>query len=105
MVANVVTGAQRFLKGHKDDVTCVAVDPSGTLVAAGGTGHAPELLVFRADTGAIVSRFVGFHQRRVVCLAFSPNGREVRCCVVAVVGEGWGGVVINCSFVHPWPGW
>ncbi len=70
----------------QDDVTCIATDSSGDLVAAGGTGHTPELLVFKASTGALVSRFTGFHKRRVVCMAFSPNGREVCAGVLRFSG-------------------
>ena len=42
--------SQRFFKGHDDDITCIAVDPTGTLVATGQMGKDCVVHVWDAET-------------------------------------------------------
>ena len=56
--------------------TCLAVDPSGEIVVAGGSGEAFELYVWSVQTGRLVDVFPG-HGGPISSLAFSPNGERV----------------------------
>lgn len=56
--------------------TCLAVDPSGEIVVAGGSGEAFELYVWSVQTGKIVEVLPG-HDAPIAALAFSPNGDRV----------------------------
>lgn len=56
--------------------TCLAVDPSGEIVVAGGSGETFQLFVWSVQTGKLVDVMAG-HGAPISGLAFSPNGERV----------------------------
>lgn len=75
--------AQRWYRGHKGEVSCLACHPDGELVASGETGRRPGIHLWHAETLQTVAILQGLHKRGVGCLAFSPSGKRL-----ASVGEG-----------------
>ena len=65
-----------FTSNSPVQFTCLAVDPSGEIVVAGGSGEAFELYVWSVQTGKIVEILPG-HDGPIAALAFSPNGERV----------------------------
>lgn len=56
--------------------TCLAVDPSGEIVCAGGSGESFQIYVWNVQTGKLVDVMAG-HEAPIASLAFSPNGERV----------------------------
>ena len=66
---------QRFLRGHSDAVSCLAISPSGKYIASGQVtymGFQADVIVWDFETGEIVHR-LNLHKVKVEALAFSPN--------------------------------
>ncbi|KAH8919469.1 WD40 repeat-like protein [Atractiella rhizophila] len=59
--------------------TSLAVDPSGDVVCAGGSGDAFDIYVWSVQTGKLLETLVG-HEAPVSCLAFSPMGDKMASC-------------------------
>eukprot|EP00771_Trimastix_marina_P001226 gnl/Trimastix_PCT/2281.p1 GENE.gnl/Trimastix_PCT/2281~~gnl/Trimastix_PCT/2281.p1 ORF type:complete len:694 (-),score=216.07 gnl/Trimastix_PCT/2281:691-2772(-) len=66
--------AQRYYRGHNDDILCLAVHPDGTLVATGEIGRDPPILVWDTLSMQTEMEFRGQHSHGVAALAFSPDG-------------------------------
>jgi len=67
--------SQRFLHGHSDSVTCLALSPSGRFLASGQRTHMgfqADVVVWDLETLEILHR-LRLHKVRVQSLAFSPN--------------------------------
>lgn len=63
---------ERYLPGDPGTVFAASFSPQGDLVAVGGKGH---VYLWDAASGARLGDFLDErHQRRIVCLDFSPNG-------------------------------
>ncbi|GBG31008.1 Eukaryotic translation initiation factor 3 subunit K [Hondaea fermentalgiana] len=76
---------QRFFRGHTDDVTCIAVDPSQKYAATGCMGKNPQVHVWDLATMQIVgSTPAGFYERRITALAFSQRRPDV---LIAIGGD------------------
>lgn len=62
----------RTLKGHSDDIRCLAFSPNGKLLASGSDDRTIKLWNSRngAELGTLKE-----HQDYVISLAFSPNGK------------------------------
>lgn len=56
--------------------TCLAVDPSGEIVAAGGSGEAFELYTWSVQTGRLIDILPG-HEGPISSIAFSPQGERI----------------------------
>lgn len=66
---------QRFLRGHSDAVSCIAVSPSGKYVASGQVtymGFQADVIIWDFETGEVVHR-LNLHKVKVEALAFAPN--------------------------------
>jgi len=75
VVKNIATGAQQFLSGHTDNVSCVALSKSGKYVASGQStymGFKADVIVWDFENMSLYCRLV-LHKVKVEDLAFSPN--------------------------------
>ncbi len=64
---------QRVFSGHDNLVIATAFHPGGRWIASGGGDH-KEILLWRADTGEILSRLEG-RGRTIYAVGFSNDGR------------------------------
>lgn len=70
-------GFQRFFREHDDDVTCLAVHPSGRMVATGQTGEEPFVSIWDQETMRSRVRLrMGKGMRSVVACAFGGPGGQ-----------------------------
>ena len=77
IVKNVNTGEQSFLTGHSDDVSCLAVSPSGVYLASGQVtymGFKADVIVWNFAQRSLYCR-LALHKVKVQALAFSPSDR------------------------------
>jgi len=65
-----------FLAPNPVQFTCLAVDPSGEIVVAGGSGEAFEVYVWSVQTGKLLDVMVG-HEGPISGIAFSPSGERM----------------------------
>lgn len=62
---------------HKDDIHCLAIDPTGTLIATGEIGKKPLLCVWNCQTMEVVSQFKSQLTKGIMQICWSPDGRYV----------------------------
>lgn len=67
-------GSLQTLRGHTDEVLCVAFSPDGQLIASGSFDRTVRL--WDRATGKEARR-IKDHMQPVRCLAFSPNGKQL----------------------------
>lgn len=85
--ANVVIGdledphSQEFLRGHDDNVSCLAVSSTGRFVATGQRGEHADIYVWDYSTKKAIYRFEE-HDRLIVALSFSDDEH-----ILASIGE------------------
>ena len=73
-----MTHAQRFLRGHDAEVRCIALHPSGRVLASGqGAGGKNEICVWQLDASEPAIILAGQHHGGLGCLAFSPSGERL----------------------------
>jgi len=85
VVYNPESHTQRFFRGHIDDVTCVAVDPSETYAATGCMGKSPVVHVWNIKTMELVaSTKLGFYERLISAVSFSCKDPKL---LVAIGGD------------------
>jgi len=83
--ANVIIGdiadphKQRFLKGHDDQVTCVAVSHNGKLLASGQKGDNADILVWSFDQGKLMYK-LSEHDHEISTVDFSHDDRLLISC-------------------------
>ena len=65
---------QKFMHGHDDDVTALAIHPEGAIVATGQIGKKPKIVVWDTASQKKVQTIEGFHTRGISRLAFSSDG-------------------------------
>lgn len=83
---------QRFLSGHTDNVSCIAVSKSGRFVASGQVTHMgfkADIIVWDFETKTLIQKLT-LHKVKVQGLAFSPNDKYL----VSLGGEDDGSVVV-----------
>ncbi|KAK3235754.1 hypothetical protein CYMTET_54067 [Cymbomonas tetramitiformis] len=63
--------------GNTDDIVCMAMHPNKRFVATGEVGHAPKIVIWDASSTppTCLNVVSGFHQRAVIALSFSPDGK------------------------------
>ncbi|XP_063961233.1 WD repeat-containing protein 90-like isoform X2 [Lytechinus pictus] len=94
----VSDGLQRFFIGHTDEVSCLALSSSGTLLASGQTGQQAVVRVWHYQSGEGLAMFKA-HTHSIFTLSFSGNGTSL--CGVGKDGHGKNMVVVwNTSRVH-----
>eukprot|EP01029_Cantina_marsupialis_P014635 TRINITY_DN32098_c0_g1_i4.p1 TRINITY_DN32098_c0_g1~~TRINITY_DN32098_c0_g1_i4.p1 ORF type:complete len:1031 (+),score=348.41 TRINITY_DN32098_c0_g1_i4:513-3605(+) len=71
-----VPHTQEYMMSHSDDVTCLALHPSGRIAASGEIGAKPRLVIWNCETMETCATFKG-HRRNIVCLSFSESGDMV----------------------------
>jgi WD40 repeat protein len=69
-----------ILRGHADDVTCLAFSPDGRRLVSGGKDEA--LIIWHVELSQLVLTLPS-HVREVYHVAFSPDGNRI-----AVLGAG-----------------
>lgn len=83
--ANIIIGdisdphKQRFLKGHDDQVTCIAISHNGKLLASGQRGDNSDVLVWSYDTGKLLYK-LSEHDYEITTLDFSHDDRLLISC-------------------------
>lgn len=70
---------QKHFMGHRDDVHCIAIDPTGTLCATGEIGPTPRLCVWNSKTLEEVYLAFAPMLKGIKHVAFSPNGKYLAC--------------------------
>ena len=70
---------QAFLRAHDDTVTCLAMSPSGALIASGQKGYNADVLVWDFASRKIMYRF-SEHDHEIRCLDFSHDDRLLCSC-------------------------
>ena len=84
IIHDIETNRQKFLRGHTDDISALAVDNSGRIAATGQMGKKPWVNVWDLETASLVGKLgEGFFARLVCCIAISPDGKKL----VAVSGD------------------
>ncbi|CEG44769.1 wd40 repeat protein [Plasmopara halstedii] len=76
---------QIFLRGHHDNVSCIALSPSGRILASGERGKRADVLVWDYFSRRLAFR-LSEHDAGVAALAFSDDERLL--CSVGVPEEG-----------------
>jgi len=74
---------QTFLSGHRDNVTCLALSPSGEMIASGEGGVTADVVVWDVLRKRAHYRFEE-HDHGVECLAFSHDERLLITCGTAL---------------------
>ena len=88
-----------FLRGHDDDITCLALSPSGRFVASGQKGENSDAIVFDFESKQLLYR-MSEHDFGVACLAFSDD--ELLLCTVGSVDDNKILVRGRCSAPFLW---
>mmetsp|Transcript_22863 Transcript_22863/g.53352 ORF Transcript_22863/g.53352 Transcript_22863/m.53352 type:complete len:637 (-) Transcript_22863:100-2010(-) len=65
---------QVFLRGHDQNVSCVALSPSGRFIASGQTGDNADVLVWDFDQKKMIYRMTS-HDHGIATVAFSHDER------------------------------
>ncbi|KAL4169229.1 hypothetical protein KRP22_010152 [Phytophthora ramorum] len=77
--------SQVFLRGHEGNVTCIAMSPSGRILASGERGRRADILVWDYSARRLAFR-LSEHDAGIAALAFSDDERLL--CSVGVPEDG-----------------
>jgi WD40 repeat protein len=100
VVFNKTEVTQRYVSGHSDSVTALAMHPGGVFVATGQKGASPCVIVADSLTGVVVGKFLGGPDDAsaaygaVSAVAFSSDGN-----LLAFTTQDEGS---NTLFVYSW---
>jgi WD40 repeat protein len=56
---------QKFMLGHGDDLTALAVHPEGAIVATGEIGKKPQIIIWDSTTNKKLQSISGFHTKGI----------------------------------------
>lgn len=76
LVLDVGKHAQRHIVKHTDDITCLAVSPDGKYAATGQMGKGLDVIVWDTTSMELVARLKTSHQRAIVTVDFSADGKK-----------------------------
>jgi WD40 repeat protein len=77
------SGRQRYMSEHTDDIISIALSHvtkkrgAHSIVATGEIGRTPKIIVWESDSMRVINTLKGAHQRGVVQLSFSPDGKNL----------------------------
>lgn len=71
------TNTQKFLRGHRDDVTAMAVSADGRWGASGEVGPKPLIMVWSTSDLSLQKELKGGPIKGIACLGFSPSGKSL----------------------------
>ncbi|CAH8622139.1 unnamed protein product [Heterobilharzia americana] len=92
VIEDISNKEQCFLQGHTNDVVCIDINKSGTLIASGQVtymGYKASIIVWNYETKDKYAEFV-LHKVKVQALSFSPNSSYL----ASLGGQDDGSVVI-----------
>jgi len=92
VIKDITTSIQTCLRGHTNDVSCVAVSKSGKYLASGQMTHMgfkADVIVWDYEAKTLYCRLI-LHKVKVEALAFSPDGTYL----ASLGGQDDGSVVI-----------
>jgi len=75
VIRNLNTGKQEFLRGHENNIACIAMSKSGKYIASGQVtymGFRAPIIIWDYAKRSILHR-MDLHKVKVQALAFSPN--------------------------------
>jgi WD40 repeat protein len=75
VVTELSSHSQTFMRGHDDFVTCLALSPSGRLIASGQRGYNADVIVWDFENGGRILFRFGEHDHEVSVLDFSHDSR------------------------------
>lgn len=79
IVMNKTKNTQRHFLGHKDDIHCLAVDPTGELIVTGEIGLKPRLCVWNAKTMKEIHQIISPMVKGIKHVGFSADGKRLVC--------------------------
>ena len=77
IVRNVLTRQDKFLKGHTNDISAMAISPSGKYLATGQksySGFKADIIIWNLETLSLIHRF-SIHKYSIQSLSFSFNDK------------------------------
>lgn len=77
IVYNKQTQVQRFYDQHTDDILCLSLHPTKTIVATGQIGRDPPIHVWEMNEMKTLSILKGEHYRGICSLSFSADGKNL----------------------------
>ncbi|KAI9220863.1 WD40-repeat-containing domain protein [Blastocladiella britannica] len=92
VVQDTRTGAQEFLRGHSNLITCLTVSKSGRYIASGQITHMgfqADIILWDFATRTAI-KHLSLHKVKVEALAFSPNDKFL----VSLGGEDDNSVIV-----------
>ncbi|KAL0233659.1 hypothetical protein PCE1_002169 [Barthelona sp. PCE] len=112
IIKNTITNEIKMLKGHDNEISCMALSKTGTLIASGQKTHigfTADVIIWDFETGTEITR-LSLHKGDVKSIAFSHNdefiatvgGRDDLYCAVwdlntyqAIAGNSVGGELMR----------
>lgn len=77
IVLDLETQTQSHYVKHTDDILCLGMHPSGSIVATGQIGRVPEIHVWDTASKKTLSILKNGHERGVCAVDFSRDGRRI----------------------------
>eukprot|EP01035_Chromulina_nebulosa_P020968 gene20968-27173_t len=76
IVFNYSKNVQVHNNDHKNDIICLAIDPSGHSIVTGEIGDDPRLIIWDSNTGVTIKSIL-FHKRGISHVKYGINGTNI----------------------------